>query len=73
MASQSGGAAHLSHSIKSVIFENITCISNQALVGGCLFMDSAILIVRSSALANNHAGVSGTGIAIADSRIQVGS
>ena len=74
MASQSGGAAHLSHSMKSVIFENITCIGNRAEVyGGCLSIKSAILIMKGSNVTHNNAGVVGTGIVTEDSRMQVGS
>ena len=62
MASQSGGAAHLSHSMKSVIFENITCNGNQAtFAGGCLCIESAIFIMKSGNVTHNHA-YRGTGI-----------
>ena len=79
IASQYGGALALEYDteigsdpMRSVTFENITCISNQAISGGCIFIASAVLILKSSRVAHNHVSVCGAGIDIKDSRMQVG-
>ena len=78
MASQEGGAVKhytkfATDPMRSVIFENITCTSNQAMNGGCMAILSAVLTLKSSAVTRNHVSLRGTGIIIQDSRIQVGS
>ena len=78
MASQEGGAVKhyttfTTDPRRSVIFENITCIRNQAMYGGCLCILSAVLILKSSIVMHNHASSRGAAIGVQDSRIQVGS
>ena len=74
MASQGGGAVHLTDSINSVIFENITCLGNRAAIrGGCLATEAAMLVMKSSNVTHNHPSLYGTGILVQNSMIQVGA
>ena len=78
-ASEAGGAVKVDRAktgtdfMKCIIFEDITCTSNQAIYGGCLVIKSAILIMKSGNIIHNHARGIGSGIVTQDSRLQVGT